>query len=181
MASVLFVAQDEPRALEPSHQSRRSGHVRPLMHLVGRQADGAEGDQRYRGELSASGCEGNQHRAREHWNVEHRHVAVAVDCVAAQKIVRVDMVHAEGPEESPAEQWARHAAPGIGRPMDESRHEIRAERRRHDRERRPPRGQCRCPEQPDDVAGEEQRRDGQTQDLQRAGYRTDLIVLDGSA
>ena len=69
-------------------------------------------------------------------NVQHHHVAVAVDRVSSQKVIRVYVVNTKRTKESPSEH--RHLSSldrVLGGPMHDARHEVRGQRCQHDHHR----------------------------------------------
>ena len=122
---VGLATEDHAATLQPGDEPRRFRHVRPLVHLVRRQHPRGE-RHRKMAAASASGCpSGICKDAAKIGQHEHRDVAVAVDEVAAQEVVRVDVVDAERTEKAPAENRHGLAAPCVGGPVHDAREQDR--------------------------------------------------------
>ncbi len=133
MSRMLLAAEDDPGPLKKPDERRRPPHVRPLMNLVGGDADEAEGKQEDLGKTPPFAIQGEDEHGQQEGNDDHRDVAIDVEEPPAREVVGIDVMHAERPKQPAADQGQRLPAPGIGRPMNEARHEIgpdRADRRR---------------------------------------------------
>src|SRR6185369_15243648 len=74
----------------------------------------------------------------EHRNRKTRHLAVSLDEAAPEKVIWIDVMHAEGQEQALSDDWKIVAAPGIGPPMNESGTEIGRRHATGRRQRHPP-------------------------------------------
>jgi len=112
------------------------------MELVRGQGRRAERGHEHCRPLPRHTRQGQAEGQDEQRHVEHRHITVAVDEIPAKELTRVGVVDAKRPEKASADERHRLASPGISRPMDESRSEIRERHAHRSKDERPP---CRKP------------------------------------
>lgn len=123
--TVLSSAQDNTPTLKPSYHGSRRTLMRPLMKLVGEHSHAAE--------PHAEGPEGappgnaahQEQGQRQNRDLEEGDIPIAIDEVAAEEIIGVEVVHPEWAQEAPPQDGHGFMPPGVGKPMDHAGSKIR--------------------------------------------------------
>src|SRR5690349_6699149 len=138
MRRVFLASEQHAARLQQTNECRGRWHVRPLMDLVRHRAQPAEGEAEHRGPGAPSGTEWNRVQYQEDGNCNRRDLSVGVNEASAEKIIRVDVMHAERHQQARADDRAIVAPPGVGGPVNEPRTKVRSDESGGEHQRHPP-------------------------------------------
>ena len=123
---VFLVTYDESRSLQELYYRMRltMDHVSPLMTFICENPDHYSEDYSPVEGLRESGPTGvTQSRIKENWHRIGRG-SVCLNEVVNRDVLRVDVMHPEGPDQSRTDNWSRELPPSVTSPVHQSRDEV---------------------------------------------------------
>ena len=98
--------------------------MRPLVNLVRHHPDGAQREAEDHEWTCPGRFQRNQEKNEKNWHCKKSDVAVGVDKTPPQKIIRIDVMQAEGNEKAAADDGKVVPSPGVGAPMNQPGREV---------------------------------------------------------
>jgi len=147
------------------------------VNLVCGKGAGAGGDKEHCRQLPEGVVQRDQKSTQQEQNRDQGDIAVRVDEVPAQEVIRIDVMEAEGPEETGTKHGDGLASPGVRDPMNNTAGEVREKHASQNCGRYPPREEPRKHREAKQMEQEQSCGPSQTSDLKNACQGPYLVML----
>jgi hypothetical protein len=124
VSRMLGSPQEQTAVLQDPNRPWRGRHVRPLVNLVREHPECTEAKAEDGDATAPVSLKWNDEQSEDDGNRETGNLTVRVDKAPSQEIVRVEMVDAEGEEQTPADDREIVAPPGVSAPVNEAGGEV---------------------------------------------------------